>query len=41
MNILKQETGIIKNKYLKMDFFKRKKNIDKLKEEKEKLEKEF
>ncbi len=35
---LTQETGIVKNKFLKLDFIKRKKNIEKLIEEKEYLE---
>ena len=41
MKKLTQETGIIKNTFLKVDFIKRKKNIEKLKIEKEKLEKEL
>ena len=35
---LKQETGIIKNKYLKKDFLKRKANIKFLLEKKEELQ---
>lgn len=38
MNVLNQETGIIKNKFLKIDFIKRKKNIEKLLKQKEDLE---
>lgn len=38
MNKLNQETGIVKNKYLKNDFIQRKKNIDELKERKSILE---
>ena len=35
---LNQETGIVKNKYLKNDFIQRKKNIDALRDEKVVLE---
>ena len=35
---LNQETGIVKNKYLKNDFISRKKNIDALRDEKSTLE---
>ena len=35
---LNQETGIVKNKYLKNDFIQRKKNIDALKDEKDSIE---
>lgn len=38
MHKLNQETGIVKNKYLKNDFIQRKKNIDELKEKKVLLE---
>lgn len=41
MKKLTQETGIIKNTFLKVDFIKRKKNIEKLKVEKDELEKEL
>jgi len=34
MQKLNQETGIVKNKYLKNDFIQRKKNIDSLRDEK-------
>lgn len=36
--VLKQETGIVKNDFLKMDFIKRKKNIENLTLEKSSLE---
>jgi hypothetical protein len=37
MHKLTQETGIVKNKFLKHDFINRKKTIDVLKDEKTKL----
>ena len=37
MNKLKQETGIVKNKFLKRDFVQRKGNIAQLKEKKTQL----